>query len=49
MQRGPSDRPELNPTEARQGFLGRPILVVLVVSTVLVILGFLAAAKIGLV
>jgi len=47
MERGPFNRPELNETEARQGFAGRPVLVVLVVSLVLVIIGFLAAAKIG--
>jgi hypothetical protein len=29
MRRGHLDNPELNPTEARQGFLGRPVLVVL--------------------
>jgi hypothetical protein len=43
MEREASGKPVLNPTEARQGFLGRPVLVVLTVSTVLaaVILGIL--------
>jgi hypothetical protein len=41
MRRGPLDNPELNPTEARQGFLDRPVLLVLAVSLVLVIVAFL--------
>jgi hypothetical protein len=43
MEREASGKPVLNPVEARQGFLGRPVLVVLTVSTVLaaVILGIL--------
>src|SRR5262245_55976589 len=41
MRRGPLDNPELNPTESRQGFLDRPVLVVLVVSLALVIVAFL--------
>jgi hypothetical protein len=40
VRRGQLDNPELNPTEARQGFLGRPVLVVLVVSLALVIVAF---------
>jgi hypothetical protein len=31
---------EANPTEARQGFLDRPVLVVLVVSLALIIMAF---------
>lgn len=31
---------ELTPVEARQGFLGRPVLMVLIASTVLVCIGF---------
>jgi hypothetical protein len=35
------ERPEvLNPVEARQGFLDRPVLAILVASTALVVLGF---------
>jgi hypothetical protein len=41
MRRGPSGRAELNPTEARQGFLDRPVLIVLTISLVLVIVAFL--------
>jgi len=41
MQRGQSGRPELNPIEARQGFLDRPVLVILAVSVALVIIAFL--------
>jgi hypothetical protein len=41
MRRGQLDNPELNPTEARQGFLDRPVLVVLAVSLALVIVAFL--------
>lgn len=33
-------RPELTPVEARQGFLDRPVLTILVVSTVLVCVAF---------
>jgi hypothetical protein len=33
--------PELNRTEARQGFLDRPVLVILTVSLALVIVAFL--------
>ncbi|MBZ0149731.1 MAG: hypothetical protein K8F62_19615 [Pseudorhodoplanes sp.] len=33
-------RPELTPVEARQGFLDRPVLMVLVVSTFLVCVAF---------
>jgi hypothetical protein len=40
MRRGQLDTPELNPIEARQGFLGRPVLVVLAVSLALVIVAF---------
>jgi hypothetical protein len=36
-------RPELTGTEARQGFLDRPVLVVLVVSTLLVCILFAVA------
>jgi hypothetical protein len=36
----PQERPVLNPTESRQGFLDRPVLVVLAVSLALVILAF---------
>ena len=45
MHRDRSGRPELNQTEARQGFLDRPVVVILVVALVLVVLGFLAAAQ----
>jgi hypothetical protein len=41
MRRGPQDNPELNPIESRQGFLDRPVLVVLAVSLALVIVAFL--------
>jgi hypothetical protein len=41
MWRGRSGNPELNPTEARQGFLDRPVLVVLVVSLALIVVAFL--------
>jgi hypothetical protein len=41
MRRGQLDNPDLNPTEARQGFLGRPVLVVLAVSLALVIVALL--------
>ena len=40
MWRRSTKRPVLNPVEARQGFLDRPVLVVLVVSLVLVTLAF---------
>ncbi|MDT3684427.1 MAG: hypothetical protein RO009_05220 [Pseudorhodoplanes sp.] len=33
-------RPELNAVEARQGFLDRPVLIILLVSTVLICLAF---------
>jgi hypothetical protein len=33
-------RPELNAVEARQGFLDRPVLLVLLTSTVLICLAF---------
>lgn len=33
-------RPELNAVEARQGFLDRPVLIVLLASTVLICLAF---------
>jgi len=36
MERGPAGRPELSPVEARQAFLGRPVLIVLTVSLVLI-------------
>jgi hypothetical protein len=36
----PEQRPVLNPTESRQGFLDRPVLVVLVVSLALAALAF---------
>ena len=36
----PENRPVLQPTEARQGFLGRPVLVVLLVSLLLAIVAF---------
>jgi hypothetical protein len=45
MWRGRFVRPELNQTEARQGFLDRPVLVVLAVSLVLVIAAFLVLPK----
>jgi hypothetical protein len=45
MHRDQSGRPELNQTEARQGFLDRPVLIVLAVALVLVVAGFLAAAQ----
>jgi len=45
MRRGEAGRPEVNETEARQGFLDRPILVVLAVSLVLVIAAFLVLPK----
>lgn len=45
MRIGRSGRPEVNETEARQGFLDRPILVVLAVSLVLVIAAFLVLPK----
>jgi hypothetical protein len=41
MRRGQLDNVELNPTEARQGILDRPVLVVLAVSLVLIIVAFL--------
>jgi hypothetical protein len=41
MRRGQLDNPEPSPTEARQGFLDRPVLVVLAVSLALVIIAFL--------
>ena len=41
MDRRPSGEPELNPVESRQGFLDRPVLVVLAVSLALVIMAFL--------
>jgi len=41
MRRGQLHNPELNPTESRQGFLDRPVLVVLAASLVLVIVAFL--------
>jgi hypothetical protein len=44
MRRGQLDNPELNPTEARQGFLDRPVLVVLAVSIALVIVAFFLLA-----
>ena len=40
MWRRRTNRPVLNPVEARQGFLDRPVLVVLVVSLALVIIAF---------
>ena len=36
----PEKRPVLQPTESRQGFLDRPVLIVLVVSLVLIIAAF---------
>jgi hypothetical protein len=36
----PENRPVLQPTESRQGFLDRPVLLVLVVSLILVIVAF---------
>jgi hypothetical protein len=36
----PEERPVLNPIESRQGFLDRPVLVVLVVSLALAALAF---------
>jgi len=36
----PEQRPVLTPTEARQGFLDRPVLVILAVSLALVIIAF---------
>jgi len=45
MWRGRSGRPELNQTEARQGFLDRPVVVVLAVSLILVIAAFLIVPK----
>jgi len=33
-------RPELNPVEARQGFLDRPVLIVLLISIALICLAF---------
>jgi hypothetical protein len=36
----PEKRPVLQPTEARQGFLDRPVLIILIVSLVLVIGAF---------
>jgi hypothetical protein len=36
----PEQRPVLNPTESRQGFLDRPVLMVLVVSLALAALAF---------
>jgi hypothetical protein len=41
MRRGQLDNPQPNPTEARQGFLDRPVLVILIVSLALVISAFL--------
>ena len=41
MHRGPFGRPELNQTEARQGFLDRPVLIVLAVSLLLIVVAFL--------
>ena len=34
------NRPVLNPTESRQGFRDRPVLIVLVVSLVLAVVAF---------
>jgi hypothetical protein len=45
MRIGRSGRPEVNETEARQGFLDRPVLVVLAISLVLVIAAFLVLPK----
>src|SRR5262249_15139787 len=47
MRIGRSGRPEVNETEARQGFLDRPVLVVLAVSLVLVIAAFRGVAEVG--
>ena len=41
MERTPEGAPELNQTEARQGFLDRPVLVILAVSLALVVVAFL--------
>lgn len=35
-----ADHAELTPVQARQGFLDRPVLMVLIASTVLVCIGF---------
>lgn len=40
MHREESGKPVLNPVEARQGFLDRPVLLVLVASTALVCIAF---------
>ena len=45
MRIGRSGRPEVSETEARQGFLDRPVVVVLAVSLVLVIAAFLLLPK----
>lgn len=45
MQRDESGRPELNQIEARQGFLDRPVLVILAVALLLVVVGFMAVAQ----
>jgi len=39
----PKNRPVVNETEARQGYLDRPVLVVLTVGIALVVIGFLFA------
>ena len=36
----PENRPVLSPTESRQGFRDRPVLIVLVVSLVLAVVAF---------
>jgi hypothetical protein len=41
MERTPHGAPEVTRTEARQGFLDRPVLVILTVSLALVIVAFL--------
>jgi hypothetical protein len=41
MERTPEGAPELTRTEARQGFLDRPVLVILAVSLALVVVAFL--------
>jgi hypothetical protein len=38
----------LEPVEARQGFLGRPVLIVLIVSTVLAAIGLLFSGLVTL-
>lgn len=40
MWKRPTGEPVLNPVEARQGFLDRPVLLVLIASTILVCLAF---------